>query len=78
MAKNRFLKVGDIVVVNTVLGGLSEYPVTHVIGNIAKTAFRNFNTKIWPNGCVYEYNKRYNPNWWANEYYIKENTQNLK
>lgn len=68
----KFLEVGDIVVVNTLLGGLSEYPVTHIEGNKARTGFRTFHRKIWDKGCVYEYGKRYNPNWYANEYYLKE------
>lgn len=64
------LKVGDIIVVSNPACGLSEYPVTEIIGNKAITKFRVFNTRIYPPSMVYEYGKRYDPN--GNGYWIKE------
>ncbi len=66
----RKLKKGDVVIVSTVLTGESEYPVTRVDGNKAITRFRDFNSKIYPDGSIYEYGKR--PYDTTNGYWIKE------
>lgn len=64
------LKIGDIVVVSTALGGLREYPVLDIQGNKAITKFRIFNISIYPGGCIYEYGKRITP--YDNGYWVKE------
>ncbi|MFW9872335.1 MAG: hypothetical protein ACFFG0_04470 [Candidatus Thorarchaeota archaeon] len=65
------LKVGDIVVVSTILGGEKEYLVKKIEGNKAFTDFRIFNTKIYYGNQIYEYGKNcYNT---TNGYWLKEN-----
>lgn len=66
----KYLEVGDIVIVSTILTGLSEYPVKKIEGNKAITAFRVFHRKIYVHGHVYEYGKRYGST--SNGYWIKE------
>ena len=63
------LEVGDIVVVSTVLSGEKEYPVIRVDGNKAITKFREFNSKIWPGGNIYEFGKRSDQT--TNSYWLK-------
>jgi len=59
------LKVGDIIMVSTVIGGEKEYPVTKIIGNKAITDFRIFNIKIYTCNQVYEYgNKKTTNSYW--------------
>jgi hypothetical protein len=70
--KNKKLKVGDIVIVSTVLGGESEYPVLSVNKNNAHTQFRDFSTTIYPGGYVYEFGKRAYST--TNSYWIKNDT----
>lgn len=63
------LEVGDIVVVSCVLFGEREYPVTKIEGNKAFTAFRVFNTRIYPPNMIYEYGKRADST--TNGYWLK-------
>lgn len=49
------LKIGDIIIVSTVIGGEKEYPVKGINGNKAITDFRIFNTKIYCGGQIYEF-----------------------
>jgi len=65
------LKVGDIIVVSTVLFKEREYKVTKVEGNRAYTGFRIFNTRIYPPNMIYEYGKRVDPSPYANGYWLK-------
>jgi hypothetical protein len=67
------LKSGDIIIVSTVLTGLSEYPVLRIEGNKAITRFRDFNAKIYPGGNIYEFGK--SPNATTNGYWIKRNNK---
>jgi len=67
----KYLEVGDIVIVCTVLGGEREYPVTRIDGNKAYTGFRTFNKKIWLGKNIYELGKRVDMNWYANSYTLK-------
>lgn len=54
---NEYLKVGDIIIVSTVLCGKREYRVKRIVGNRAITDFRIFNKKIYSNGNIYEFGK---------------------
>ena len=67
--KNRRLNTGDIVIVSTVLTGKSEYPIIRIEGNKAITKFRDFNSKIYEGGNIYEYGKK--PDQTTNGYWIK-------
>lgn len=66
------LNVGDIIIVSTnIFSKLREYPVLKIEGNKAITKFRTFNTKIYPDGSIYEYRKH--SALIKNGYWIKKN-----